>query len=386
MKYKISVVIPTHNIEKYLKGTLNSILNQTIGFENLEVIIVDDNSTDGTKKIIEEFVSKYENFKGVYLTENSGFPGKPRNIGLRMASSNYIIFMDHDDFYAEDAFEVLYHKITEEDADMVFCRYAHVFNNGKKKTFPSIFKDITEIKINNISENTKLLTIVPSIWTKIFKVKFIEDNNIKFPEGMLAEDLYFVMKALLNANGIIYLNNYYGYNYRIRNSDKEKSTIHIKNKKYLNALISGYYETYSILKKEKKEIYYPIIFERHLKYWINSFVTGDLTKAEKKELLKYAAFLIEKLDIYGFEMGDRYSTLLKNIKNKKFDDAVLISEEIKVFKIQEYQLNKIRKKNKKLHKQLNNKNKRVAELQTVKGWSSYKIKNIFNRLKQRIKR
>lgn len=385
MKYKISVVIPTHNIAKYLKNTIKSLLNQTIGFKNLEVIIVDDNSTDGTKKIVEEFASKYENFKGIYLTENSGFPGKPRNIGLEKASSDYIIFMDHDDFYAEDAFEVLYNKITEENADMVFCRYAHVFNDGRKKTFPSIFKDVPEIKLNNIDENTKLLTIVPSIWTKIFKLKFIEDNKIKFPEGMLAEDLYFVVKSLLNAKGIIYLNNYYGYNYRIRNSDKEKSTIHIKNKKYLHALISGYYETYNLLKKEEKEFYYPIIFERHLKYWINSFVTGNLTKSEQKELLKYISFLIEKLDSYGFEMGEIYSPLLEHIKNKEFDEAVLISEEIKVFKIQENQLNKIRKKNKNLKKQLNKRNKQLAELQTVKGWSSYKIKNIFNRLKQKLK-
>jgi len=396
MKYKISIIIPVHNIEKYLENTLNSILNQSIGFENLEVILVDDNSTDGTKAIIEKYVSKYANFKTIYLRENSGLPGKPRNIGLEKATSDYIMFMDHDDSYSVDACEVLYNKITEENVDMVFCRYAHTFNDGTRRTVPSIFGDIAEIKVDNINENEKLLSVVPSLWTKIFKRKFINDNNIRFPEGMLAEDLSFVVNALLNAQGIIYLNNYYGYNYRIRNSSQEKSTIHIRNKKSLMALISGYYATINVLKQEKQEKYFPIIFESHLKYWIDSFIYSDINSTEKIELLESIDFLIEKQDSFGFNIDESYGLLLKYIKNKELNHAVLISKVMKEFKIRENQLNRnyqksldnnheIQKSNAKLQKQLAARNKRVAELQTVKGWLNYKNKNIFVRIKNRIK-
>ena len=389
MKYKISVVIPTHNIEKYLENTINSLLTQTIGFENLEVIVIDDNSTDGTKKIIEKFVSKYRNFKGIYLTENSGFPGKPRNMGLEKASSEYVMFMDHDDFYSEDFCEILYSKITEEEADLVFSRYSYVFDDKASSKSPNIFGEIDEIKINAIDDNQTFLKLAPSIWTKIFRRSFLIKNNIWFPEGMLGEDLSFITHSLLKANGIVYLNNCFGYNYRIRNSEKEKSTIYIRNKKYLNSMILGYFDTYNILKKEKKEFYFPIIFEGHLKYWMNSFTFSNTSKLEKKELLKKIAFLIKKQNKYGFDADKGYLALFDEIKNDEYDNAILISELIYFFKNRENILNKkyinSRKTNQKMNKLLEARKKQVAELQTLIGWLNYKIKNISSRIKKKIK-
>lgn len=389
MKYKISVVIPTHNIEKYLENTINSLLTQTIGFENLEVIIIDDNSTDGTKKIIEKFVSKYRNFKGIYLTENSGFPGKPRNMGLEKASGEYVMFMDHDDFYSEDFCEILYSKITEEKADIVFSRYSYVFDDKASSKSPNIFGEIDEIKINAIDDNQTFLKLAPSIWTKIFRKSFLIKNNIWFPEGMLGEDLSFITHSLLKANGIVYLNNCFGYNYRIRNSETEKSTIHIRNKKYLNSMILGYCDTYNILKKEKKEFYFPIIFEGHLEYWMNSFTFSKTSKLEKKDLLRKIAFLIKKQEKYGFDADKGYLALFDEIKNDEYDNAILISELIYFFKNRENILNKkyinSRKTNHKMNKLLEARKKQVAKLQTLNGWLNYKIKNISSRIKKKIK-
>ena len=86
--YKISIIVPVHNSEKYLRNSLESIINQSIGFENIEVIIVNDASTDGTKDIIDEYSYKYNNFKPIHLTENTGAAYGPRNIGLRKATRN----------------------------------------------------------------------------------------------------------------------------------------------------------------------------------------------------------------------------------------------------------------------------------------------------------
>ena len=79
-KYKISIITPIFNSEKYISRTIDSIINQTIGFQNLELILVDDKSTDNTKYVIENYAQKYDNIMPIYLTENSGTPGHGRNI------------------------------------------------------------------------------------------------------------------------------------------------------------------------------------------------------------------------------------------------------------------------------------------------------------------
>jgi glycosyltransferase involved in cell wall biosynthesis len=191
MNYKISIIIPIFNIERYLTKTLDSLLNQTIGIENLEIIMINDYSTDDSPKIIDKYATKYNNFIAVHLPENSGLPGKPRNIGIERASGEYLMFMDHDDYYSNDACEVFYNKITNENADVVFSRYKYVFEDGRIQNNPNIFGKVNEINIKTIDENKQLFKTAPSIWTKIFRRKFVIENNIRFPEGILGEDLSF---------------------------------------------------------------------------------------------------------------------------------------------------------------------------------------------------
>jgi len=395
MNYKISIIIPIHNIEKYLSKTLDSILSQSIGHENIEVIMVNDCSTDKSPYIINEYADKYNNFKALHLTENSGLPGKPRNIGIKQSNGDYLMFMDHDDFYSEDMCEILYDKITNEKADIVFCNYNYVFDDNTIKKRLSDYNK-SEIKIKHIKDNNQFLALPPSIWTKIYKRKFITENDIHFPEGILGEDLSFFIHSLLKAEGIIYLNDYHGYNYRIRDSERGRSTIHIKNKKYLNAMILGYINTYNILKHEKKEYYFPIIFEGHLRYWMNCFITGNTSKSEKKELLHKIELIFKKQSQYGFEADYIHLKLFEKIVNKKFDDAILISEiSYELKKREQYFQNKhekltinmknLKKANQDLESLLNSKKKQVSDLQTTKGWLSYKTENIFIRLKNKIK-
>lgn len=90
MEYKVSVIIPVYNADKYLRTAIESVINQTIGFENIELIIVNDNSTDNSRNIIEEYSSKYENIVDIHLEKNSGYPGKPRNVGIERATAPYL--------------------------------------------------------------------------------------------------------------------------------------------------------------------------------------------------------------------------------------------------------------------------------------------------------
>ena len=91
MAYKVSVIMPIYNAEKNLENTIKSVINQTIGFENIELILVDDASTDNSKKIIKRFQEKYPNIIAYFSENNHGFPGFGRNIGLKLATSEYIM-------------------------------------------------------------------------------------------------------------------------------------------------------------------------------------------------------------------------------------------------------------------------------------------------------
>ena len=132
MDYKISVIIPVYNAQNTLKVTINSVINQTIGFENIELILVDDCSTDNSREIIEEYSNAYSNIKPIFLEENTGCPGIPRNIGIKNATSDYIMFIDNDDEYFPEICDKLYDAMIMEDADIVVCNTLVTYLNGDR--------------------------------------------------------------------------------------------------------------------------------------------------------------------------------------------------------------------------------------------------------------
>lgn len=128
--YKVSVIIPVYNAESSLKNALNSVINQTIGFKNIELILVDDNSNDNSKNIIKCYANKYDNIKAIFLNQNSGSPSKPRNIGIENVTAPYLMFLDNDDEFFKDCCEVLYNSITTNQVDIVNCNHASKLNNS----------------------------------------------------------------------------------------------------------------------------------------------------------------------------------------------------------------------------------------------------------------
>jgi len=208
--YKISVIIPTYNCKSTISRTFDSLLNQTFGFENLEVILIDDESTDATQEVLTEFSKKYENVKTVFLKENTGSPSIPRNIGIQEASADYIMFLDNDDIYYPKNCEIMYNTIKKYDVDVVISK-VDIFNRGKiYKPNNHLFKS-DFMRFNSVYDSPELIYSFTAVWDKIYKKKVIINNNIKFPEGLLEEDMYFSTKYFLNSKGIILLNNFYGY-------------------------------------------------------------------------------------------------------------------------------------------------------------------------------
>lgn len=209
---KISVIIPIFNNEALIHRTLMSLENQSFRIENIEVLMINDASTDDTKNVLNSYVDKYPNFKAIHINNGTGSAGTPRNLGLKLASAEYVLFIDHDDFLEINALNKLYDKIIEYNCDIVYGTYV-LINSDEFIKF--IYPNEKHGFFKNLEDNPRSITTPPSIWTKLFKKEFLEKNNILFPT-ILGEDTIFMAKALKNANGIYYLWNdiitYYNLN------------------------------------------------------------------------------------------------------------------------------------------------------------------------------
>ena len=133
----ISIIVPVYNVEQYLDDCLVSILNQT--YKNLEIILIDDGSTDNSGKICDEYAKKDSRII-VFHKENGGV-SSARNAGLRIAKGIYIGFVDPDDWIAEDMYEVLYLNAKKYDADVSVCKSKIVINRNLKSNAPIVFVD-----------------------------------------------------------------------------------------------------------------------------------------------------------------------------------------------------------------------------------------------------
>lgn len=212
--YAVSVVIPLYNAEKYVAECLDSLLIQT--FQNFEIIVVDDCSTDDSVKIVESYVSKFKGRLKLTKTEkNSGHPGVPRNIGLSLANGKYVYFMDADDFLLGSALEILYNAASEYDTDIVYTNSYYrmnspndfyVYKDGlSKKLLKENQEDKTKLTIDNPNENLRWLCFengegnFHACWSKLFRRDFLINNKIIFPNLPIAEDFIVVINAYSHA-------------------------------------------------------------------------------------------------------------------------------------------------------------------------------------------
>lgn len=181
----ISIIVPAYNAEKYIKTCLESLVNQTK--KELEIIVVNDGSTDKTEKIIKSF--KDDRIK-YYKNTNHGI-GYTRNFSIDKSNSDYIMFVDSDDYLRNDACELLYDKITNEYLDLVICDFYRVYDTKVEEDRLLSFKN------TNLKDTPNLLSDINlSPWNKIYKSSLIKDNNIRFNEELKYEDTPFVATIL----------------------------------------------------------------------------------------------------------------------------------------------------------------------------------------------
>ncbi|ALT69296.1 glycosyltransferase family 2 protein [Methanobrevibacter millerae] len=326
INYKISVIIPVYNAENDISFAIDSIINQTFGFDYIELILVDDASTDLSKEIINQYVEKYDNIKLIELKQNSGLPGKPRSLGIDYATSDYIIFLDSDDTYQKNAFEILYDTIKEENSDFVIS--SHYINLDGDMVKANLFPTNEQlISFNPLESQEKFDKLsynhLVAPWGKIFKKNLIINNNISFPDDSLCEDTYFYFKCLINSKKVSILPKNYLYIYNT--FEDKKTAIHGHDLEKFNNFLKGMEYTYELLDNVNLSI--NVFLAENIGSLLLIF--SNLDKKEKKEAILKIYDFEKDLDI---QIPRKEISILNNLILKKdFKKAIFISNLYSLF-------------------------------------------------------
>lgn len=189
---KVSVIVPIYNVEKYLEKCINSLLSQTL--EDIQIILVNDGSKDNSGNIAKEY-EKNNKDRVIYVEKENGGLSDARNYGLKYATGDFIAFLDSDDYIEKDAYEEMYNKAIEENADYVECDFIWEFPNKIRidKQYP----------YKNKKEMLSFVRVVA--WNKLIKRQLITDNNLEFPKGLRYEDVEFTYKLIPFINKFTYV-------------------------------------------------------------------------------------------------------------------------------------------------------------------------------------
>ena len=305
MDDKITVIVPVYNVESYLRKCLDSIIAQT--YKNIEIVVVNDGSTDASAEICKEFVEI--DHRIIYIEQENAGLSAARNTGLENMSGDYVTFVDSDDWIEQDYVETLYKKITEYQADIAVGNY-YSFNESEGMFYFHILGDSYYEKVydnvsifENLYESQEMKNFaLISAWGKLYKAGLFE--QLRFDIGKLGEDGYLNQKIYLLAEKIVYIHKGI-YSYRIRNNSLSRSWT----EKWMNALVDAMSERITLL----ASLGYPL--EKHLAIY-RQMLEGSLSNGKVSGL--------EETPTYKeFEIKKHLLDKLEKIKNTQKKAIVL---------------------------------------------------------------
>ena len=242
MDEKISVIVPVYNVEQYLERCVDSIINQT--YKNLEIILVNDGSTDNSGQLCDELAKKDDRIRVIH--KKNGGLSDARNVGIDEAEAELVGFIDSDDYIDEDMYEVLINNLKAANADLSMCGHYDVYNNvpesqvSDKKTWElspqEAIKMVMEAKILSVTAVNKL-----------YKKSLF--SELKFEIGKIAEDAFIMIKLLDKCNKIVATNEKkYYYVHRENSITTQKFSL-----KFLN-VIEAYEQNKEIILEKYPEL------------------------------------------------------------------------------------------------------------------------------------
>lgn len=267
---KVSIIVPVYNVEQYIAKCLESLINQTL--KDIEIIVVNDGSTDNCEKIIQCYVKKFKNIK--YLNKENGGLSDARNYGIPYATGEYIAFLDSDDYVELNMYEKMYNKAKDENSDMVECDFIWEYTGKSKIDTGIIYKNKKE-----------MLTYARVVaWNKLIKREIIQKSKIEFPKGLHYEDLEFFYKILPYLDKVSFVKVPL-----IHYEQRENSISKVQNERtqeifiILNDVLE-YYKVKNIYNEYKNELEYT--YTRILLCSSLFRITKIKDKKTRKELLK----------------------------------------------------------------------------------------------------
>lgn len=240
---KVSVIVPVYNVEKYIERCINSLINQTL--QDIEIIFIDDGSTDSSKIIIEKYLNLHREKIKYYYKKNGGL-SSARNYGIPHAKGEYIAFLDSDDYIEPTMYEEMYNVAKKENSDMVECDFIWEFPNKQKYDCGQIY--------NGKKEALEKARVVA--WNKLIKREILEKEKIEFPFGLRYEDVEFFYKLLPSLNKISFVKKYFIH--YVQRDNSIVNTQNSKTKDIFKALdnVIDYYKKNDYYKEYKEQLEY----------------------------------------------------------------------------------------------------------------------------------
>ncbi len=310
---KVSIILTAFNEEKYIRQAIESILNQT--FDDLELIAVNDGSTDNTLDIMNGFDD--ERLK-IINQENSG-PGASRNKALSQAQGEYIMYLDGDDWYREDAVEIAYKEAKGKNTDFTFYQMVN-YDDESGRIYENdwfnlnIFDETFEDRVFKASDyEGSIFDMSVGVCQKIYNASFLRRIDAKFPEGIFFEDMPFFYYVLLNAERISIIKEHLYYRRK-----HDASITHVVDEKFLDTVPAGQ----ELIRIFIENGWYDAYKFDLLAYKINGprFALRDI-----KENYKVPLYELIKKDYLSIKSSEYYQDYLDNlgpVKKKFFLDII----------------------------------------------------------------
>lgn len=309
---KVSVIIPVYNTEKFLRKCLDSVCNQTL--QDIEIICINDCSTDGSSEILREYAGKDNRIKLIELFENGG-AAKARNIGIDIAHGEYIGFVDSDDFVDLDFYEKLYKKAVETGADAVKGKL-YLYDINTNKVYLEAWIDINDSVKKNKANFYFTFT------TAIYKSSLIKEYNIRFLEGLIHfEDPYFTIMAAIHYNKLEVIDDAKYYYINNPNSTSRKNIT----KEQAKSIVYGADVVLDLLNNANiDKLHYEIVFNyvvNQLLCWCNKLnCPNELNIISANGLynvLNKCKYKKECMEFYFLEQKqNNKQIILKNLRSK----------------------------------------------------------------------
>lgn len=300
-KYKVSVITPFHNVDiEMFKKAFESIKKQSIGFKNIEWIIVMHNCDETYINDVLKLVKNYKNILVKILNNDKHTASSPRNYGLKMATAPYIGFLDGDDSYTIDCLKIALKEIIDTKSQIALFRMEYELNDEnaipiKDLTLWNQSEERIIIERNNWDTEKMFSGMFGWITSRLFERKFLVDNNIKFDEDLiLFEDFYMLINALVKAKRVVYLPQLVGYHYLIN----EKSTLQSKKS---GSVLEQYAKGLEILYKIFEEYNIPKYFIEKSAFIFSEMIlySDNVSAIQRQRIKDYIGRFVENFVEYS---------------------------------------------------------------------------------------